>query len=178
MEVLFSAAAVSAIPIKKDYPAGQGMHVWIVRGSASQSRELEREPDDDPPSIDPGVQIAAAVESLVNSVRLEIDQDLAGRHEEGTPHPTAICKSLAIKVAREMALRFYKQTWVDIAGFVANDGRIAVLAHSMETGRRATFYVDEAHMQVIQTSVSGDPVWLAATLEEVPSLLNWITRID
>ena len=150
-----------------------------LRGSASQSGRHTPKPEEPPQSINLGVQGAAAVDSLLTSVRLEIEEDLTDLLEPYSLRSGDTCKSLAIEIARKMALRFYKQPWVDIAGFVANDGRIAVLAHSMETGRRITFYVDhEAKIQAIRTSVSEEPVWSAAGIQEVPLLVDWIVHID
>jgi len=126
-----------------------------------------------------GVQSAAAVDSLLKSVRREINEDLDEIPESETARPTEVGISRAIEVARELAMRFHRQPWVDVVGFVANGARAAVLAHSMETGRRITFYADADRIRAIRAAVSGQPEWFELQdMEEVRSLLSWITRVD
>jgi hypothetical protein len=126
-----------------------------------------------------GVQSAAAVDSLLKSVRREINEDLDEIPESETTRPTEVGISRAIEVARELAMRFHRQPWVDVVGFVADRGRAAVLAHSMETGRRITFYADGDRIRAIRAAVSGQPDWFEPRdMKEVRSSLGWITRGD
>jgi len=183
LKAKISTAAVLDFPVSTDEsaetPPDRSFNDCNVRASASQSRTSQHKSKDQQYSIDPGVQSAAAVESMLKSVRREIKEDLAEMLEDGSTRPTDRCISRGMEVAREIALRFHKQTWVDVAGFVASGGRIAVLAHSMETGRRVTFYTDDAGIRAIQTSVSGEPISSEPeNMEMVRSVLDWITHID
>ena len=183
MEARISAAAVLEVPIDTGdsgaSPDAQNVPTWTERGSASQSRGLKRKQEEHELAIKTGVQSAAAVDALLKSVRREIQEDLAYAVGDCTPCPSEATVSKAMVIAHEMALRFNKQTWVDIAGFVASGGRVGVLAHSMETGRRITFYVDETGARAIQTSISQQPVWSSrVSVDDIPSLLEWIAHID
>ena len=124
------------------------------------------------------VQRAAAIESLLKSVRLEIEDEIVSR-ADGDSTPSENSVSAALEIARELILKFYRQTWIDIAGFVASGGRVAILAHSMETGRRVTFYTDGLATRAIQTGVSDEPVWSSpGNMGGVRALANWIMHVD
>ncbi len=176
MKLLVSATALSTIPIERfDQPVDATpveRYGCRLRGSASQG-------DTHAASFDRGVQSAAAVDFLLKSVRLEIDEDLEETAHGEAARPTQRTILRAIEVARELAMKFHRQPWVDVVGFVADRARAGVLAHSMETGRRITFYAEGDRIRAIRAAVSGRPDWFEPLdMEEVRLSLDWIARID
>jgi len=124
------------------------------------------------------IEEAAAVDAVLTSVQSEINDDLS----EIRSNAEQLCSEKAVvgamKIARELALQFAAQPWIDIVGFV-DTGRAAVLAHSIETGRRITFYLDDICVRALCTGVSEEPVWSEPQDDQgVRGLFGWICGID
>jgi len=185
MTTLNSATGVRTIPIEEGDQASdlnpKEWYGWRLRGSASQSRNVNNIKRGDLPAemIDSGVRSAAAIDALLRSVRFEIDEGLVESTDDQGMRPSDSSIAQAMEVARQLALSFHRQPWVDVVGFVTNDRRTAVLAHSMETGRRITFYTDGQQIRAIKAAVIGKPEWFEPQdVKEVRSALSWITRVD
>lgn len=126
-------------------------------------------------SFQRAVTSVAAVKSLLAVVRREIEDEAAAADEEHRPGPSRDSWEAALRVAGHIADRIHAKPWIDLAAFVEDDGRVGVLAHSSELGRRITVYCGNSDMRVIQTGVSGKPTWLELTTEsEVRDALAWV----
>jgi hypothetical protein len=84
----------------------------------------------------------------------------------------------AMQFARELALKYARQPWIDVVGFADDPVRVSVLAHSMETGRRLTVYVEDKRARIIRTGANDEPIWSEVTRpEELLPLLDWVTGV-
>jgi hypothetical protein len=74
-----------------------------------------------------------------------------------------------------LADRFWPNDAVKVVGFVGDDGEIGIVAHSMDSGRRITFYVTSDAIRAIRTGATEKPSWFQVEdIEQIPSLLDWV----